>query len=138
MYWYIYTASSQIYLEFCLLRVMDHRMPPQAFLGVERNHLYLATICLARILEFTLKPYLHSKRFTTACKRADELTPFLMGGHNVVLKVEVCGVGFLTTLCGAFKHAPFTRVSPPFVLLQKPSMVEDPLALITWKGFCKQ
>lgn len=61
-----------------------------------------------------------------------------MEGQNVVLKVEVCGVGFLTTLSGAFKHAPFARVNPLFVLLQKPGLVENPLALITRESFCKQ
>lgn len=61
-----------------------------------------------------------------------------MEGQNVVLKVEVCGVGFLTTLSGAFKHAPFARVNPLFVLLQNPVLVENPLALITRESFCKE
>lgn len=81
---------------------------------------------------------LHSKGFSTACKRAGEVTLSLMEDQNVVLEVKVFGVALLTALSRALKHAPLPRVNGLFVLLQKPGIVEDLLALITWQGFCKQ
>lgn len=61
-----------------------------------------------------------------------------MEDQNVVLEVEAFGVALLTALSGALKHAPLPRVNRLFVLLQKPGIVEDLLALITWQGYCKQ
>jgi len=55
-----------------------------------------------------------------------------MEDQNVVLQVEVFSVALLTALSRAFKHAPLPRVNELFVLLQKPGVVEDLLALITW------
>lgn len=65
------------------------------------------------------------------------MLPF-MEDQNVVLEVEVCGEALFTAFSNAFKHAPLPRVNRLFVLLQKPGIVENLLALITWQGYCKQ
>lgn len=49
--------------------------------------------------------------------RANEGAYALVEGKNVILEVEMCGVGFLTALLGALKHTPDAQVHEEFVLL---------------------
>lgn len=68
-------------------------------------------------LRFGTVSHLHGKHFPATVMRADEGALALMEGKNMILEVEMGGVGFQTSLLGALEDTTYAHVDMEFVFL---------------------
>lgn len=76
---------------------------------------------------------LHRKALATSRVCTTEQLLALMVSHRVVLQVEACGEGSLTTFLDAPEHPSLPRVDKLLVQLQKPGHQKGLIADIAWQ-----